>query len=38
MAINIDIIAKMAINLNCNSIKVRFIYKMKNEETKFRKE
>ena len=38
MTININIIIKMIINLNCSSVKIRFIYKMKNEETKFRRQ
>ena len=38
MAINIDIMAKMTINLNCSSIKVKSIYKMKDEKTKFRRQ
>ena len=38
VAININIIIKMIINLDCNSDRVRFIYKIKNKETEFRKQ
>ena len=38
MAINIKIMIKMTINLNCNSDRVRFIYKMKNKKVRFKKE
>ena len=38
MTINIDIIAKMAINLNCSPVRVRFIYKTKNEEAGFKRQ
>ena len=38
MTINIDIMIKMAINLNCSSVKVRSIYKTKDKETKFRRQ
>ena len=38
MAININIIAKMAINLDCSQGRVRSIYKIKNEEARFRRQ
>ena len=37
MAINIDIIAKMVINLDYSPVKVKSIYKTKDKETKFKR-
>ena len=36
--INIDIMIKMIINLNCSLVRVRFIYKMKDEKARFRRQ
>ena len=38
MAINIDIMIKMAINLDCSPIRVRSIYKTKNEKARFKRQ
>ena len=38
MAISIDIITKMAINLNCSPVRVRSIYKTKDKEARFRRQ
>ena len=38
VAINIDIMAKITTNLDCNPVKVRSIYKMKDKGTKFRRQ
>ena len=38
MAINIDIMTKMTINLNCSPVRVKFIYKTKNKEVKFKRQ
>ena len=37
MVINIDIIAKMATNINCSQDRVKSIYKTKDEETRFKR-
>ena len=38
VVINIDIMTKMAINLDCSPIRVRSIYKTKDEEARFRRQ
>ena len=38
VAINIDIMIKMIINLNCSSVRVRSIYKIKNKRARFRRQ
>ena len=38
MAINIGIMTKIIINLNCTLVKVKFIYKIKDKETKFKRQ
>ena len=38
MAINIGIMTKITINLDCSKDKVRFIYKIKNKKTRFKRQ
>ena len=38
MATNIGIMAKMTTNLDCSPVRVRSIYKMKDEEAEFRRQ
>ena len=38
MAININIITKMTINLDCSPVRVRSIYRTKNKEARFRRQ